>query len=168
VGRGWAPINPAGNFNLQLFSDLACSREVLLPNQGMETLHHVHADDVAQAFTCAVAARDAAIGESFHAVSPAAVTLRAYAEAMGRWFRATPRLRFVPWEEWKAANSEKDAAVTANHLAHLSNYGIAKARSRLGYEPRFSSLEAVQDSLEWLIAQGLVQHCMQLPLCNVQ
>ena len=45
---GWAgmnPLNPAGNFNPQVFADLANGREIALPNLGRETLHHVHADD---------------------------------------------------------------------------------------------------------------------------
>src|SRR3954466_15210088 len=54
VGPGWAPINPAGHFNTRVFADPARWRLVRLPNFGMETLHHVHADDVAQAFVRAV------------------------------------------------------------------------------------------------------------------
>src|SRR5262249_50514505 len=80
VGPGWRPINPAGNFNPGVFSRLATGEEVLLPNLGMETLHHVHAFDVAAGFVAAVAHRSAAIGQSFHVVSPAALTLRGYAE----------------------------------------------------------------------------------------
>jgi nucleoside-diphosphate-sugar epimerase len=80
VGSGWPPINPAGNFNPRVFDDLSHERSVRLPNFGLETLHHVHADDVAQAFERAVAKRDAAIGESFHVVSPAALTFRGYAD----------------------------------------------------------------------------------------
>ena len=41
VGPGWAPINPAGNFNVKVFDDLAGGRLVRLPNLGTETLHHV-------------------------------------------------------------------------------------------------------------------------------
>src|SRR5580704_1885626 len=63
VGPGWFPINPAGNFNPEVFAALAAGDEVLLPNLGMETVHHVHADDVAQAFVLAVARREAALGE---------------------------------------------------------------------------------------------------------
>jgi nucleoside-diphosphate-sugar epimerase len=49
VGPGWAPINPAGHLNPAVFTQLANGAELALPNFGMETLHHVHADDVAQA-----------------------------------------------------------------------------------------------------------------------
>ena len=58
------------------------------------------------------------MGESFHAVSPAALTLRGYAERMYRWFGREPDLSFLPWEEWKAAASPADAAATRDHIAH--------------------------------------------------
>ena len=156
VGPGWRPINPAGNFNPQVFSDLASGHEVLLPNLGMETLHHVHAADVAQAFALAVARRDAAIGESFHVVSPAALTWRGYAECMASWFGSAPNLRFLPWEEWRLAWPEKEAAIAWDHLAHSPNCSIAKARSVLGYEPAYSSLAAVQEAVNWLVEEGSV------------
>ena len=88
VGTGWMPLNPAANFNPAVFADLAAGREIALPNQGLETLHHVHADDVAQAFVRAMANWSNACGESFHVVSPAAISLADYAQAVGRWFEA--------------------------------------------------------------------------------
>jgi nucleoside-diphosphate-sugar epimerase len=147
VGPGWSPVNPVGNFNPRVFADLAAGRELCLPNFGLETLHHVHADDVAQAFVRAVANRSAAIGESFHVVSPAAVTLRGYAEGMAEWFGRPGRLRFAPWDTWRLEQPERDAEVTLDHLRHSSHCGIEKARARLGYAPRYSSLQAVQESV---------------------
>lgn len=151
VGPGWFPINPGGNFNPEVFSSLASGNEVLLPNLGMETVHHVHADDVAQAFVQAVARRDAALGESFHVVSTAALTLRGYAESMASWFGREARLRFLPWEEWSQSFSEKDARITWDHIAHSPNCSIGKARFLLGYEPGYSSLKAVQEAVTWLM-----------------
>ena len=69
-----------------VFKKLAKGDEVLLPNIGMETVHHVHADDVAQAFMAALGNWNQAVGESFHVVSSEALTLRGYAEAMAAWF----------------------------------------------------------------------------------
>ncbi len=146
VGSGWTPINPVGNFDRRVFADLAAGREVTLPNFGMETLHHVHADDVAQAFVKALEQPAASIGESFHVVSPAALTLRGYAEQMAEWFGRDARLRFLPFEEWRQAVNDRDATITRNHLSHSSNCSIDKARTRLGFAPR-SSLEAVQEAV---------------------
>jgi len=156
VGPGWAPINPAGNFNPEVFSKLASGGEVLLPNIGMETLHHVHVDDIAQAFVLAVSNRAAAIGESFHVVSPAALTLRGYAERIAEWLGRPANLRFLPWDEWRRHFSEKDAAVTWDHISHSPNCSISKARSRLGYAPRYSSIDAVKESVTWLMENGVM------------
>ena len=65
VGPGWAPLNPAGHFNPEVFRILAEGKELVLPNLGMETVHHVHADDVAQAFIKAIENRNRAIGRKF-------------------------------------------------------------------------------------------------------
>ena len=86
VGPGWTPLNPAGNFDPGVFELLARGEELVLPNLGMETVHHVHADDVAQAFMGALDNWNVAVGEAFHVVSPAALTLRGYAEAVAGWF----------------------------------------------------------------------------------
>ncbi len=147
VGIGWNPVNPQGNFNPAIFSDLAQGKNVSLPNLGMETLHHVHADDVAQAFLCAMARRSVALGESFHVVSPAAITLRGFAERMSTWYGHSAKLNFVPWEEWRQSVNEKDARITWDHIAHSPNCSIAKARNLLGYAPRYTSLQAVQESV---------------------
>jgi nucleoside-diphosphate-sugar epimerase len=156
VGPGWPPINPTGNFNPEVFATLMHGRELTLPNFGMETVHHVHAEDVAQAFLLAVQHRDAALGQSFHAVSAAAITLRGYAESVAEWFNQNARMRFVPWEEWKTSVSEKDAAVTQDHILHSPNCSIQKAVTLLGYSPSHSSLEAVRESVTWLIQNGVI------------
>jgi nucleoside-diphosphate-sugar epimerase len=157
VGPGWMPVNPAGNFNPDVFARLARGQELALPNFGLETVHHVHADDVAQAFTRAMARRSGAIGESFHVVSPAALTLRGYAESVAGWFGQAAELRFLPWNEWKDSVSSEEARDTLSHIAHSPNASISKARRLLGYEPRYSSLQAVYESLQWLIAAGIVE-----------
>jgi nucleoside-diphosphate-sugar epimerase len=156
VGTGWNPVNPAGNFNPQVFTDIASGREILLPNLGMETVHHVHCADVAAAFVNAIKRREVSLGQSFHVVSPAALTLRGYAARMAEWFGRSPRMKFLPWEEWRQTVSEKDARATWDHIAHSPNCSIEKARRILGYEPRYSSLAAVKESVEWLVAEGAV------------
>lgn len=156
VGPGWAPLNPEGHFNPAVFTRLAQGETVCLPNLGLETVHHVHADDVAQAFVKAIAHRSAAVGEAFHVVSPAALTLRGYAERMSAWFGHEPRIEFLPWDQWRGRVSESEAAATWDHIAHSPNCSIEKARRLLGYQPRYESLEAVQESVSWLLRNPAV------------
>ena len=157
VGPGWPPVNPLGNFNPSVFSRIARGETISFPTYGLETVHHVHADDVAQLFMCALANWGSAVGQSFHAVSPAAVTLRGYAESVARWFGALARLRFLPWEAWKIGVSEEEAEMTYDHISHSPNCSIAKAQRLLGYQPRYTSLQAVYESLSWLIEHGRVK-----------
>lgn len=157
VGPGWEPLNPAGNFNPKIFAQLAHGEELELPNLGMETVHHVHADDVAQAFMQALVNRSVAIGESFHVVSPAGLTLRGYAESVATWFGKPARLRFLPWEQWRTTVSKEEAAATWDHIAHSPSCSIAKARKLLSYNPCHSSLEAVRESLQWLIENQVIK-----------
>lgn len=157
VGPGWLPINPAGNLDPGVFTKLAQGSELSLPNFGMETLHHVHAEDVAQCFVQALANRSVSIGEAFHAVSPAALTLRGYAETVAGWFGKPANLKFLPWDEWCKSVSQEFAAQTWDHISHSPNASIAKAQRLLNYRPRFSSLQAIREALESLILKGIVQ-----------
>jgi nucleoside-diphosphate-sugar epimerase len=151
------PINPAGNLDPDVFTRLAHGEEITLPNLGLETLHHVHANDVAQSFMQAMANRSVSVGEAFHVVSPAALTLRGYAERVAAWFGQPARLKFLPWEEWRKTVAEEYAVQTWDHIAHSPNAGIAKAQRLLAYHPRYTSLQAIYESLQWLIQQGIVE-----------
>jgi nucleoside-diphosphate-sugar epimerase len=147
VGPGWWPLNPAGHFTPSVFTTLSEGKQLILPNLGMETVHHVHADDVAQAFVKAIENRNRALGECFHTVSEQALTLRGYAEAMFKWFGQQPSLSFLPWDQWKNTVTEAEADATWDHIAHSPNCSIEKAKRLIGYSPRYSSLQAVQEAV---------------------
>jgi nucleoside-diphosphate-sugar epimerase len=153
-GPGWRVINPAGNLDLDVWEKLATGRELVLPNFGLETVHHVHADDVAQAFQRAIERQSEAVGNSFHVVSERALTLRGFAEAVAGWFGREAVLRFVPFDEFRAQNSPDAAAATLEHIARSPSASIDKARRMLGYTPRYSSLEAVAEAVDWLRRDG--------------
>ena len=98
--------------------------------------------------------RSQSVGESFHAVSEQALSLRGYAEEMYRWFGREPRLDFLPYAEWAAGQDPDEASATWDHIAHSPSCSMAKARRLLDFRPRYSSLEAVQESVTWLIDNG--------------
>ncbi len=157
VGPGWAPLNPAGHFNPDVFSKIARGEELALPNFGLETIHHVHADDLAALVMAIIASRSTAIGEAFNAVSPQAVNLRGYAEAMYRWFGREPRLSYQPYDTWKLGQNESEAHATWEHIIRSPNHSMDKARRLLGFAPRYSSLEAVKEAVAWLVDNAKVE-----------
>lgn len=156
VGPGWTPINPVGNFNPSVFSDLALGNKVTLPNLGRECLHHVHADDVAHAFVQALMHWSSAAGESFHVVSPAALTLYGYAHAVAAWFGREAHLEFLPWEEWKQTVTEKEAEITWGHISRSSHCSIEKAQRLLQYQPRYRSVDAIREAVMAMVENKVI------------
>lgn len=154
VGPGWAPIGPCGDLDVEVFSRMARGEEISLPNCGLETLHHVHADDIAQFVMRAIANRPASVGETFNVVAEKALNLRGYAEAMFRWFGVEPRIRFQPFDEWKAGQTREQAEQAWEHIARSPCMSMEKARRRLGYQPRYTSLAAIQEAVAAMIAAG--------------
>jgi nucleoside-diphosphate-sugar epimerase len=156
VGKGWTPLNPAGHFNNAAFATIAQGKKLMLPNFGLETVHHVHADDIAALMMAAISNWRASTGESFHAVSEQALTFRGYAEAMYRWFGHDPSIGYLPFAEWAKGEAPEDATATGEHIARSPNCSMEKAQRLLGFRPRHSSLQAVQQSVRWLIANGKI------------
>src|ERR1700733_14732623 len=154
-GPGWPVITPAGNLDPSVWTHLATGKGLALPDNGLGVLHHVHADDVAQAFERALT-RPAAIGASFHVVSEQAMTLRGLAAGVAQWFGREPVLDFVDWDEFEQRVGPVQAEVTREHTFRGITASIDRAREVLGYAPRFSTLEALHEALTWLVADGQV------------
>lgn len=153
-GPGWWVVNPAGNLDARVWGDLAAGRPVLLPDAGLTTLHHVHADDVASVFVAALNRRSSAAGESFHVVSPAALTMRGFAESAAGWFGREAVLRFAPWHEFADTVGPEHAAASWDHLAHSPSASVAKAAALLGWVPRYTSLQATFEAVRWQVDAG--------------
>ncbi|GAA0300667.1 NAD-dependent epimerase/dehydratase family protein [Kineococcus aurantiacus] len=151
-GPGWPVITPLGNLDPGVWRALSSGGELLVPGLGLETLHHVHADDVAQGFELALARPDAAAGQSFHVVSDRALTVRGFARAAAAWWGREANLRSVSWEQFRAAAGEH-ADASWEHLSRSHSASTDKARTLLGYSPGYTSLEAARSAVE---AMGLL------------
>jgi nucleoside-diphosphate-sugar epimerase len=152
-GPGWPVITPAGNLDADVWRRLAVGEAVALPGLGLGVLSHVHADDVAQAFERALTRPEAA-GASFHVTAGQAMTCRGLAEGVAAWFGREAVLDLVDWDELERRVGPEHAATTREHVDRSIAASIDRARSVLGYAPRSSSLEALRESLRWLVEHG--------------
>jgi nucleoside-diphosphate-sugar epimerase len=160
-GPGWPVITPAGNLDGDVWRRLAVGEPVAMPALGLGVLNHVHADDVAQAFELALT-EPAAIGASFHVVAEQAMSCRGLAEGAAAWFGREALLDFVEWDEFERLVGSEHAQATRDHIERGIAASIERARSVLGYEPRYTSLEALHESLRWLAEHGRVDVAGQL------
>jgi nucleoside-diphosphate-sugar epimerase len=150
-GPGWPPIGPLGNLDPAVWYAVSAAEEIAVPGLGAELMHHVHADDVAQAFQLAVEHRDAAAGESFNVVAPSALTARGFLAIAAGWFGQPSRTRSVSWEEFRSSTTAEFADSSWQHLCRSQYASIEKARTLLGYAPAYEPEAAVLDGIRWLV-----------------
>jgi len=150
-GPGWTPIGPLGNLDPAVWYALSAGQEIAVPGLGAELMHHVHADDVAQAFQLAVEHRDAAAGESFNVVAPSALTARGFLAIAAGWFGQTARIRSVSWAEFWSGTTAEFGDSSWQHLSRSQYASIEKARVLLAYAPAFEPEAAVLEGIRWLI-----------------
>ncbi|WP_328744841.1 NAD(P)-dependent oxidoreductase [Streptomyces sp. NBC_00285] len=151
VGPGWQPIGPLGNLDPSVWYTLSAGKPLRIPGSGVELMHHVHADDVAQAFERAMEHRDAAAGEDFNVVAPTALNVRGFAHVAAGWFGRTASLEPVTWEQFRGTTAPEHAEASWEHLSRSQCLSIEKARALIGYAPRYEPETAVLESVRWLI-----------------
>jgi nucleoside-diphosphate-sugar epimerase len=154
-GRKWLPIDPQGSRDGGgVYRKLARGEPVILPDTGLATIHHIHADDIAQLCERVISRRQAALGESFSAVAPYALSLVACCRAVAALFGKEPNLQFVPLSELEQHLNPASAAIIREHVIHSPCASIAKARHLLGYEPRYTTEQIYAEALEYMLETG--------------
>jgi nucleoside-diphosphate-sugar epimerase len=152
-GPGWLPIGPAGNLDPDVLDSLRADGSCLLPDRGGETVHHVHADDVAGLHQACLEQPEAVAGQTFNSVCTQALTLRGYAELVARHFGHEPRLTFVPWQDFASRVGTEHADTTMDHIGRSPLFSMDKARDVLGFVPAHSVTETVLEAIDaWVSA----------------
>ena len=94
-------------------------------------------------------------------VSEQAMTLRGLATGVAGWFGREPVIDLVGWPEFERRVGAEHAEASREHVARGIAASIDRARDVLGYRPRYSSLDALHESLRWLAANGHVDVAAQ-------
>ncbi|WP_066515172.1 NAD-dependent epimerase/dehydratase family protein [Curtobacterium ammoniigenes] len=153
-GPGWAPIGPTGNLDPAVWQTLAAGAPLAVPGLGTETMHHVHADDVAQSFERAIEHRDAAAGQDFFITAADAFTVRGYAETAAAWFGQEARLEHVSWDTFRSGLDPEHAETSWAHLVRSQFFSMAKATALIGYAPAHSVADTALEAVRSLIERG--------------
>jgi nucleoside-diphosphate-sugar epimerase len=98
-----------------------------------------------------LATLDLACHTGGHVVAEQAMTCRGLAAGVAAWFGREAVLDLVEWNEFERRVGSEHASATRDHIERSITASIERSRSILGYAPRYSSLEALQESLRWLV-----------------
>jgi nucleoside-diphosphate-sugar epimerase len=151
-GPGWMPIGPAGNVDPLVIESLQADGSCVLPDRGGETIHHVHAEDVAGLHQACLEQPDAASGQSFNSVCTQALTLRGYAELVARHFGHEPKLQFMPWPQFATTLDPEHVELTMDHIGRSPMFSMDKARTLLGFVPKHSVTDTVLEAIDAWVA----------------
>ena len=154
-GRYWLPIDPQGSRDgVGVYEKLARGDTVHLPDLGLATLHHVHADDVAQIFQRAIENPKASLGESFSAVADYAMSLLGCCRFVASLFGREANIAFVTLPELHEIVGEESFEIIESHVTHSPCSSNAKAKRLLGFTPRFTAEEIFAESIDHLLQTG--------------
>ncbi|MSR83577.1 MAG: NAD-dependent epimerase/dehydratase family protein [Candidatus Latescibacteria bacterium] len=154
-GRKWLPIDPQGGRDgVGIYQKLAQGEQVFLPDTGLATLHHVHADDLAQLFCLALRHRQQSLGESFSGVAPYAMSLLGCCRLVAGLFGREPNIELVPLAELRERVGEAAFGTIESHVLNSPCSSIEKGRRLLGYAPRYTTEQIFVECLEYLLESG--------------
>jgi nucleoside-diphosphate-sugar epimerase len=152
------PIDPQGSRDgVGVYEKLATGKPVHLPDLGLATLCHVHGDDVAQMFELAMNHREQAVGESFSAVAPYAMSLLELTRFVAGIFGKEPNLAFVPLDDLAQHVSEQSFGIIREHVTMSLCVSIEKAKRLLGYAPRFTTEQIFVEAIDYLLESGTLK-----------
>ncbi len=146
----YGPDNYIAAREFSFFARLSQGREIIVPGDGLNLIHLVHVDDLAEAFLAA-ADRDGVVGEAYTIASPDLITTAGYvhiiADVMGvnadivnvepAKYEALGQ-EFYPYE-WKASQY----------------YSTDKAHRDLGWTPRYHMRDGLEMTYRWWVESGL-------------
>ena len=154
-GRKWLPIDPQGTRDgVGVYRKLARGEPVWLPDTGQATIHHIHADDIAQLCERAIERPNQSLGESFSVVTAYALSLNGCGRAVAALFGKEPNLRYAPLGEMRQHVGETSVRIIEEHVRHSPCCSIAKGQRLLGYQPRYTTEQIYAEAVEYLLESG--------------
>lgn len=157
-GRRWLPIDPQGSRNgVGIYKKLAHGEPVHLPENGLATLHHVHAEDLAQLYESAMLERERAVGEAFSGVAPYAMSLLGCTRFCAGLFGREAEIVFVPLTEMAQHEGQQSAEIIEGHVTVSPCCSIDKCRRLLNYQPAYTTERIYQECIEYMLQSGLLK-----------
>lgn len=155
-GPGAVPLDLWGWRTPAFFQRVADSRPLTLPNDGRALIQPVDVEDLASAFSLALAT-ERSIGQIYNISSECALMHKEYLAVIMELLASNSEVDYLPMAELIERYSDKvDVSALRFHCEHMLAC-IRKASAELGYHPRIDVREGMRRSLRWVVHQGLLK-----------
>jgi len=152
TGPGALPLDNLGGRRKDFIPDILREAVLDLPNDGRALLQPIHVVELARSFLLC-AETDACLGQIYNICMAKAIPLSRYLEITAVALGKKAVIQYIALEEmlvkYRDCADETGLRFMAEHMC----FDIAKARSQLGFHPRFSTEETIEETARW--AAGL-------------
>ena len=144
------PLDNYGDRREDFIPDLMTGKVIEVPNDGKSLLQPIHVADLAASFRLAIENRRS-IGERYNICLEHALTLDDYVQLNAEAVGHKAIIKHVPLEELLARNiyNEVGLRFVAEHMC----FTIEKARSEIGYVPKYTPEEAIVETARAIAAK---------------
>ncbi len=153
-GPGKIPLDTSGGRDIEVHKSNMRGEMVYLPEGPEVLLAPCDCYDLAMLFALAVNQREKAAGQIFNAGTAYALTATQFVQTMGDIYGVNIPISYVSWKDYtETYNTEMGA--WWHFYAHMYP-DITKARTLLGYEPKYTPEQTLHRAGEWMRLEGLL------------
>lgn len=146
----YGPDNYIGSREFSFFARLSQGRKIIMPGDGLNLLHLIHVDDLAEAFA-SVVVREQAKGQTYTIASPDMITTGGFVKTIADVMGVD-----VEFEQVEASEYDKQGHQFYPYEHSLSQaYSTAKAERDLDWVPKYHMRDGLEMTYRWWLEQGL-------------
>ena len=148
TGPGLLPLDNVGGRREDFIPDILEGNALDLPNDGQALLQPIHVEDLANAFLLA-ALEPGSVGQVYNICLDKAVTIQRYVEITAKALGRDARINLMGvdaiLEKHGESVSERGLRFFATHMC----YDISRAKEDLGYRPKHTTQQAIEETALW-------------------
>ncbi len=153
-GPGKIPLDTSGGRDIEVHRANMRGETVYLPEGPQAMIMPCDAYDLAMIFALAIENREKADGQMFNGGTKGAMTVSQFVQTMGEIYGVEIPITYVSWKEYIEKYNPQQGAWW-HFYAHMYP-DISKAETLLGYQPKYTSKEALERAVNWMKDQGLI------------
>ncbi|MBR6374349.1 MAG: NAD-dependent epimerase/dehydratase family protein [Victivallales bacterium] len=156
TGPGMLPLDNLGGRRQDFIKDILDEKTLDLPNDGQALLQPIHVEDLATSFLLALA-NPCSKGQVYNICLSHAVHISTYVELNAAALGKKAHINLMPLEEMLEKYKADINETWLRFFACDMCFSIEKARCQLGYNPRHTPEDTIQETAIWAAkSQGLI------------
>ena len=148
----YGPDNYLHQREFSYFARLSQGHRIIIPGNGLNMVHAVHVDDLANAFAAAPHI-ETTMGQAYTICGPDAITLDGWISAIGSAMNVEPEIVHTPTSRYLALPSEAQTFpyVWDDNLIYTNE----KARQTIDWSPNYHMSDGLKMTYQWWTSQPM-------------